>query len=91
MDRRNCSAVSGVQELKQVKGFTAANFAQDNSIGPVPQSRFQKFADGYGRQTILFAAGFKSQDVLFLNLYFCCVLDQDNALVVRDEFGQHIR
>src|SRR5260370_2315739 len=54
------------------------------------QSHFQKFADGHGRQSVLLPAGFESKDILFLNLYLCCVLYQDNALVIRNELRQYI-
>ena len=54
------------------------------------QGCFQKIADRHRRQAVLFAAGFESKDILFLNLYLCRVLNQDNALMVWNELRQNI-
>jgi len=49
------------------------------------QGSLQQVADCDDGQTVPFPSGFKATDVIFLNLYFRAVLDQDDALIVRNE------
>jgi hypothetical protein len=74
--------------LKQVERLATPNLANDDPIWAMTERCFQKVADGNGRQPVLFAAGLESKDIVFLNLYLCRVLNQHNALMVRNEFRQ---
>src|SRR6266404_1504017 len=37
MDGGKCPGVARIQELEQVEGFTATDFAQENPVGPMTQ------------------------------------------------------
>ena len=39
VDRRDCAAVSCIEELEKFEGFAAANLAQDNAVGSVTEGR----------------------------------------------------
>ena len=43
------TATSGVRKLKQTESLSAANFAHNDSVGPVPESSFQKNPNGFLR------------------------------------------
>jgi hypothetical protein len=76
--------------LEEIERFASPNLAQDDSVGPVTQGCFQKVSDSHGRETVLVSPGFESEDVLFLNLDFCRVLNQHDSLIVGDEFRQNV-
>jgi hypothetical protein len=56
----------------------------------VPQSSFEKIANGHGRQTVLFLPRLESKNILFPDLYLCGVLYQNDALMVENEIGQYV-
>jgi hypothetical protein len=43
---------------------------------------FQKIVDGHGWQTVVLSMSLESENIFFLNLYLCRVLDSHNTFVV---------
>jgi hypothetical protein len=91
VDSRNRAAMPCIEQLEKVKSLAAANLAQDDAIGPVTNCCFQKIANGHGRQTVLLAPSFESEDIFFLNLYLCRVLDPHHTFMLRDETRCQLR
>jgi hypothetical protein len=79
-----------IQKLQKINSLAAANLAQDDSVWPMAEGRFQKVTDRYSRKAVLLAPSFESENIVFLNLYLSDVLYQDNALMVGNEFGQYV-
>ena len=52
------------------------------------QAGLQKVTDADCGNTILFAAGFKSNEIWSDDLYFSRVLNDENALLLRDEISE---
>jgi hypothetical protein len=63
MDGRKAAGMAGVPGLEQIESFAAADFAQDDAIGPVTESRPEQVPDSHGRYAGLFAAGLKANQV----------------------------
>jgi hypothetical protein len=78
MDGREASQVPGVERLKQIKGLCAADLANDDAIGPMPQRGAHQVGNRDRRQgrllpeRLLGATRFKAQEVwlLQMNLVF---------------------
>src|ERR1700722_17384459 len=80
--------MTGVQELEKVESLAGTDFPEQNSVRPVPQSRFQKVPDGDCRRAILFAPRFEAHKVRMSKLDFRGVLDQKNALISGNKFAK---
>ena len=97
MDSRNRTRVPGVQRIEQVECFTAAYFANDQPVRPVPQRRFDQIPNGDRRDCLrtravnLFLSRFEAKDVWMVDLQFGCILNDAQALVLRDEVDQSLR
>ena len=85
------SVVTGVHRLQHVEGFLAADLADHDAIRPHTQGVDHELTllDGalafdVGR------TGLETHDVLLVHLQFGRVLDRDDALLRRDEAGEHV-
>ena len=90
MDRRERSRVAGVKKLKQIERFAAANFAQNDAVGPMPKGGFQKIADGDGWQAVLRLPRLEADKVRLGQMDLGGVLDEQNPFILRDEFSENI-
>jgi hypothetical protein len=68
--------MTGVQKLQEIEGLSGPDFAQQNSVGTMPQGGFQEIANGYGCCAILFAAGFKADKIGVRQLDLRSVFDE---------------
>jgi len=88
MDGRQRPRMPCVQKLQQVESFATTNFANDEAIRAMPECRFQQIAYRDGRKSVLFAPGFKSDEILLRQPYLGRVFDDKNALFLRNEFPE---
>lgn len=79
-----------VEELEQVKRLAAANLAEDDSVGPVTQGSLEKIPNRDGWQPVLRLPRFKPDKVRLLQLNFRRVFDEENSLVVPNEFAEDV-
>ena|ERR1700736_1646372 len=91
MNRGQRTRVAGVEELQKIERFAPSNFAQQNTIGPMPQRGFEKVTTGDGGYAVLFSSGFEADEVRLSKLYFSGVLDQQDSLVRGNELPQGIQ
>src|SRR2546428_9911070 len=85
MKGAQASGMAGVQRLEKVKSFPASHFPYDDSVRPESQGGFQKVPDGNRRNARLLAACLQSDQVIFLDLNFCGLFDDDEPLFGSDE------
>ena len=83
--------MASIQGLQQVKGLPAADFAQDDPVGPEAQCGVSKVPDGNRRPAWLLAPGFQSDQVTFLDLNLGRVFDDHDALFGRMKAGQGVQ
>ena len=80
--------MAGVQRLQQVEGLGAADLADEDAIGPVPQCCAQQVRDRDWRQRRLLAerrlrsAGLQPKDVRFVEVNLRRLLDQDDPVAI---------
>src|SRR2546425_897117 len=84
------SGMAGIERLEQVKSLPASHFTHDDSVGPESQGGFQKLPDGNRRDSLLLAACLQPDQVIFLDLNFRGVFDEDDALFRSDEVREGI-
>lgn len=87
MNRGNRPAVTSIQQLQQVKGLAAPDFAQNDPVGPVSQGSSQEVSDGYRGHSVLLTARLEANDVVFLHLNFSGVFDQNHAFMIWNKLG----
>ena len=91
VQRRDRSLVAGVHRLQHVEALGAADLADDDAVGPHAKRVAHEVADRDLAATLdVRRARLESHDVLLLQLQLDGVLDRDDALVARDERGEHV-
>ena len=71
----------GVQGVEQIERFAAAYLADDQAVGPMPESCFDQVANRHGRNGLgpgavdLFFSRFEAEDVRMIDLQLGRVLD----------------
>lgn len=80
--------MAGIQQLQQIKGFSASNFTEQDTVGPMPESRFQQVADRDGRRAVLLAAGLEPNEVLMGQLNLRRIFDKKDALIGGNELSK---
>src|SRR5258707_13677118 len=88
VNRAQTPGVTGVQELQEVEGLSAADFAQNQSVRAMAEGRLQEIANSHCRKAVLFAAGFKADEVCLRQLKLGRVFDDQHALIGRNEFSE---
>src|SRR5688572_12071469 len=89
--RRHRAVMARVHGLEHVQRLARTALADDDAIGPHPQRVTHEFADR--DRTLAFdvrRARLERDDVLLAELELGGVLDRHDALVVRDERGEHV-
>jgi len=74
--------VASVEELEKVESLAAANFTKDDPVGAVAESGFEEIANGYCGKAGLSLAGLESNQVVFPDLDFGGVFDNQDAFGV---------
>src|SRR2546422_5476851 len=74
------SGRAGIQRWGEVKTPPASHFPYDDSVWPESQGGFQKLPDGNRRDARLLAACLQPDQVIFLDLNFCGLFDDDEPL-----------
>src|SRR6266851_8410360 len=77
-----------IQQLEQFKGLTAADLTKQNTVGPMPKSRFQQIANRHGWNSTLFTTRFKAHEVGVAQLDLRGVFDEQDPFVIGNEFGE---
>src|SRR2546422_8678823 len=90
MNGAQASGIAGIQRLEEVKGLPTSHFPYDDSVGPESQGGFQKLPDGNRRDARLLPACLQPDQVVFLDLNFCGLFDEDDALFRSDEVREGI-
>jgi hypothetical protein len=88
VDGAETPGVTGVKELQEVESLSASDLTQDQSVRAVAKGCFQEIADGHCRKAILFAAGFKADEVFLRQLKLGRIFDNEDPLVLRNEFSK---
>jgi hypothetical protein len=78
--------VAGIEELKQIERFATANFSENDSVGPVPETRLQEIAYGNGWNAWLGLSSLEADEVRFFELDFGRVFYQEDPVVIRNDF-----
>jgi hypothetical protein len=74
-----------VERLKEVKGLPAADFTDDDPVRAEPECGLEQFPNGDAGKAGLFAASLQPDDVVFFDLNFRSVLDDDDAFLKADK------
>ena len=91
VDRGERAVVTRVHGLQHVERFLAADFADDDAVGPHTQAVDQQLA--LPHRAVAFEVGgpgFQTRHVRLLQLQFGRVFDGDDALLARDEAGERV-
>src|SRR5579871_2652716 len=84
----NCgqaTRMAGIKSLEKIKCFTAADLAEYDAVGAMPECRANQMTNSDRRQVRLFPARFEAHQIRFFKLDFGGVLDQHDPLDLRDE------
>lgn len=54
---------NGPEKLQQIERLSGSDFAEENPVRPMPQSRLQKVPNGHGRRAVLLAPSFEAHEV----------------------------
>ena len=90
MNRGQGAGVAGVEKLQEVERLAGPDFAQQNSVWPVPQGCFQEVADRNGWDADLFPASFKTNEIQLGKLYLRGVFYQEDAFIGWNELSERI-
>src|ERR1700730_2896068 len=80
--------MSRVQELQEIEGLASADLAQNQTIRAMTEGCFQEVANRYGGKAVLFAAGFKPNEILLRQLNLGRVFDDEHSFILRNEFSE---
>src|SRR5262245_58550704 len=97
MYRGEASQVTRVEGLQEVKGLRSPDLADDDPIGPVSQRCPDQIRACDGRPWRLVSGWYlgptrlKPNQVRLFKMYLSRLLDNDDAVVVRDPRGQRVQ
>jgi len=74
--------------LQEIEGFAAPNFAQHDPVRTMAKGRFEEIADGHCRKAVLFAAGFKPDEIFLRQLNLGGVFDDEHPFLLRNESSE---
>src|SRR5258707_2273316 len=80
--------MSRVQELQEVERLASANLPQNDTVRAVAECCFQEISDADSGKAILFAAGFKPNEILLRQLNLGRVFDNEHPFIPRNEFSE---
>src|SRR6266852_747597 len=80
-----------VEELQEIEGLTAANFAEDDPVWAMAERCFQEVTDAHSRQSVLWLPGFKADKIVLVHMNFGGVFDEENSFVGGNEFPKDIK
>ena len=81
------SVMPGIHRLQHVQSLTAANFADDNSIGPHAQSIDNQIARHDTSMSFnIRRASFHANNMVLVQNQFGRIFDRDNAFMIRNRF-----
>src|SRR5260370_218623 len=86
----DASGGGGGQKLENVEGLSSAGFAQGDWVGPMAKGGFEESPNRDGGQTVLLLPCFKADQVVLAHVNFRSVLNEQNALIGRNEFPKDI-
>ena len=81
--------VPGVQCVEQYPCLRAANFANDDPVGPMAERRLEQVGEA-DRTLVSVELGLGGDDVRLPDMQFSGVLEYQDALTVGNETGKHI-
>src|SRR4029077_9282065 len=90
VNRAEAAQVARVEGLQQIECLCAAHLADDDSIGPVPESGPQQIRDRDGRQWRFMSerhlgpSGFESEQVWLVEMDLRRLFDYDDPIAIRD-------
>lgn len=82
-------AMSGVHSVQQDTGFGSANLIEDDSVGTMPQRRFQQVVEG-DRLPVRIGLGLFRDNMRLAKMQLGGVLNNKDAFLLRDSIGQDI-
>ena len=89
MDRCQGTGMAGIEGIEQSSRFDSADFAEDDPVRSPAQSRLQKIIE---RDSGLEGIGlaFDGQNIRLLDAKLRRILDDDDALLLRNRLGQDV-
>jgi hypothetical protein len=75
--------VAGIRGVQQSQGFRATNFAHDDAVRVMPEDSSEHIVEG-DPAVMSVGLGLRGDDVGFADMQLSGVLDDEDALVVRD-------
>ena len=83
--------MTGVHCLEHVESFSAAAFADDDSVWPHTESISNEVCGGDSTTALdIWWSGFEPEHVFLLQLEFCGIFDSNDTVVIGDEAGEGI-
>ena len=82
--------MTDVQRLQEIKRLASPNLSYDDAIGPVTESGLEEIPNGDSRRRVLCPAGLETDQVALANVDLGRILDDHDALLIRDEVTEDV-
>src|SRR5947208_16750667 len=91
VDRGQGTGVADIECLKEIESLASPNLSHNDTIGPVSKSGLEKIPNGDRRCGALSTAGFETNQVTLSDLDLSCILDDHDALLLRDKVTEDVQ
>src|SRR5262245_31857336 len=79
-----------VQRLEEIKRLASPDLSHNDAIRPVTESGLNEIPNGDCQSGVLGTASLETNQVALANMNLSCILDDHDALLVRDEVTKDI-